>query len=415
MKLLLFILLLLGSPLVHAQDSLAVSFSEEQDSLPRLRFVDRYENVFMTKVPTRHMFKLSLTFLPDYLVSVEKSGHENTQYDLGYEFKVLPSWSVGAEVGANGGWGSAGQLTGTLTAKLYSRWYYDMRRRISEGKSVNNFTGNFLAVVGERLWGTESLDYGVNKIGLEFGLQRRFFTQSRLEMGIGLFYQDYNRSENSFWTVYDVSKSSRFAITSRTSMGLAFGDWKRNKNQPFCEVLHCDDFVQEQWKLLWPRLHLSQSYSNGTVGLSYERKIKSSPFSVNTQVIADYMRVSTRDLPIPSGTKRVGYDLQFQSSIQLRYYVKQRRAIRRGTGGNNLAGLYVGPYMDHLFYHRENIFEEQTSKKHLGLGAGAGFQQTMFKKAYVDLSFNMSHNLLKVTEDSKRYLGTIKMGFGLIF
>jgi hypothetical protein len=415
MRLLLLILLSLGCKLVHAQDSLVVSFSEEQDSLPRLRFVDRYENVFMTKVPTRHMFKLGLTFLPDYLVSAEKSGHGNTQYDLGYEFKMLPAWSVGAELGANGGWGTQGRLTGMLTAKLYSRWYYDMRRRIGEGKSVNNFTGNFLAVVAERLWGMENVDYRVNKIGLEFGLQRRFFTQSRLELGIGVFYQDYNRSESPFWTAYDVSKSSRFAIASRTSMGLAFGDWKRNKNEAFCEILHCDDFVQEQWKLLWPRLHLSQSYSNGTVGLSYERKIKSSPFSVNTQVTADFMRVSTRDLPIPSGEKRVGYDLQFQSSIQLRYYVNQRKAIRRGTGGNNLAGLYIGPHVDQLFYHLENVFEEQNNKKHLGLGAGAGFQQTMFKKAYVDLSFNMSHNLLKVTEESKRYLGSIRMGFGLIF
>jgi hypothetical protein len=236
MRLLLFILLLLAGPLVHAQDSLAVSFTEEQDSLPKQRFVDRYENVFMTKVPTRHMFKLGLTFLPDYMVSVEKSVHENTQYDLGYEFKMLPSWSVGAELGANGGWATEGRLTGMLTAKLYSRWYYDMRRRISEGKSVNNFTGNFVAVVAERLWGTENVDYRVNKIGLEFGLQRRFFTQSRLELGIGVFYQDYNRSESPYWMVYDVSKSSRFAIASRTSMGLAFGDWKRNKNQAFCEV-----------------------------------------------------------------------------------------------------------------------------------------------------------------------------------
>lgn len=57
----LFVLLLLLFPAAHAQDTVSVSYSEETDTLVKQRFLDRYENVFMTKVPTRHMFKIGLS------------------------------------------------------------------------------------------------------------------------------------------------------------------------------------------------------------------------------------------------------------------------------------------------------------------------------------------------------------------
>lgn len=50
---------------LHAQDSLRITYSQEQDTIVRQRFIDQYENVFMTKIPTRHMLKLSLVFSPN--------------------------------------------------------------------------------------------------------------------------------------------------------------------------------------------------------------------------------------------------------------------------------------------------------------------------------------------------------------
>lgn len=41
-----------------AQDTTRIVFSQEADTLVKQRFIDRYENIFMTKVPTRHMLKL---------------------------------------------------------------------------------------------------------------------------------------------------------------------------------------------------------------------------------------------------------------------------------------------------------------------------------------------------------------------
>src|SRR5690349_4619694 len=56
------LLILLISPTTVAQDTLRVTYSEEPDTLiVRQKFIDRYDNVFMTRVPTRNLFKAGYT------------------------------------------------------------------------------------------------------------------------------------------------------------------------------------------------------------------------------------------------------------------------------------------------------------------------------------------------------------------
>jgi hypothetical protein len=395
----------------YSQDSTEIKFSEEQDTLVQQRFIDRYENVFMTKVPTRHMFKLSLTFVPNYLFAVDNNAVQTTSYGLGYEFKISPILSVGTDVFINGGWGGAIGFVGALDGNIYGRWYYDMRHRINEGINVNNFTGNYVAVIAGKRWGKSETDYQLSSIGIEFGLQRRFLNNGRIEFAIGASYQQYSKGHYPIQLGYGVHKASDFAIASRTSMGLAFGDWKRNKNIEMCEVLRCDENVSQQWKLLWPKIYLSSQFIQGTIGLAYERKFGSSPVSVNAQVITDYLRIAPNEPA--SYPKIISNDVQVWPSLQLRYYLDQKQAIRNGKGGQNLSGLYLGPHSDFVFYQSETIYGEGRPKRHLGLGAAAGFQQTLFGKAYVDLSVSVSHNLLNTQPEVKHLLASFRAGFGI--
>jgi hypothetical protein len=403
--------LLLSFCAAYSQDSTEIKFSEEQDTLVKQRFIDRYENVFMTKVPTRHMFKLSLTFVPNYLFAVDNNAVQTTSYGLGYEFKISPILSVGTDVFINGGWGGAIGFVGALDGNIYGRWYYDMRHRINEGINVNNFTGNYIAVIAGKRWGKSETDYQLSSIGIEFGLQRRFLNNGRIEFAIGASYQQYSKGHYPIQLGYGVHKASDFAIASRTSMGLAFGDWKRNKNIEMCEVLRCDENISQQWKLLWPKIYLSSQFIQGTIGLAYERKFGSSPVSVNAQVITDYLRIALNEPA--SYPKIISNDVQVWPSLQLRYYLDQKQAIRNGKGGQNLSGLYLGPHSDFVFYQSETIYGEGRPKRHLGLGAAAGFQQTLFGKAYVDLSVSVSHNLLNTQPEVKHLLASFRAGFGI--
>ena len=96
MKIILFLLLVFICWQANAQDSTKITYSQEVDTLQKQRFIDRYENVFMTKVPTRHMFKIGLSqyyqALPAPLLDDKLLNSASLQ--LGYEFKFLPSFSL---------------------------------------------------------------------------------------------------------------------------------------------------------------------------------------------------------------------------------------------------------------------------------------------------------------------------------
>lgn len=94
--LLVCMVLVAGTLKVLAQDDVTISFSEDQDTLIKQRFIDRYENVFMTKVPTRHMFKIGLSQYYQAIAFPLRDDRilNNTSLHLGYEFKFLPAFSV---------------------------------------------------------------------------------------------------------------------------------------------------------------------------------------------------------------------------------------------------------------------------------------------------------------------------------
>lgn len=391
----------------RSQDSTKITYSLEPDTLVKQRFIDRYENVFMTKVATKHMFKLGLMFASNDMFSLGYSNTGSIIGHLGYEYKVSPALSVGTDFTANGGWGSEKGWMGTFTGSAYARWYYDIASRMRQGIQVNNFTGNYVSVVAERRWNTGAGSGKMDRFGLEYGLQRRFFNWGRLDFGVGVFYQNGYRPT---WWLTDLNGTNGLAIATRTSLGLAFGDWRKQRPDGYCEVLRCEDFVQQQWKLAWPRIFLSRYFMNGMAGLGYERKIKASPFSVNAQVFADFYHVAAK-LSTPNYIRS---EIQIHPSLQLRYYLTQKSAIRKGKSGNNLSGVYLAPQFDYLLYNNPGQTLQGANRTHLGIGAVAGYQQTLFKRAYVDFSLGFSKNLLTI-RGTQPYIMAGRMGFGLTF
>jgi hypothetical protein len=402
MKKLLLLLLLVFAGKLLAQDTIKIVYTSEQDTLVKQRFIDRYENVFMTKVPTRHMFKVGLEFYPLGGFNYGGSGIQIGWLTAGYEFKLTPSVSLGANIKSTGGWLSSSGWQGNLAASFQGRWYFDMNRRIAEGRSANNFSGNYLAIIAENNW----LDYSVNhmRAGVEFGLQRRFFNNGLLDFAAGVYYFDNPHNYSNLYR-----KINNFEISTRTTLGFAFGDWKRARNVPACDVFRCDEVVYSQWKVLWPIIRISH-ITTGSLGLAYERKLGNSPVSINTQISADYLFMAFTSISDSEIYNTSSY--QFRSSVQARHYFLQKRNIRKGRGGNNLSGFYAGPNLEYVYYHHSDIYNRD--KRHLGAGFTYGYQKTLFRNAYVDISGSQSWNLLRGQPGANR-LGSFKVGFGLTF
>jgi hypothetical protein len=177
---LILVFTLLSLPLC-AQDTTSITFSEEAIKLEDQRFVDRYENVFMTKIPTKRIFKLGYT----------ATAYKGTGLTAAFEYKVFPFLSFEAAIYSRTADEGDGiylervfrQLSGrNLFASAGSRWYPTMTRRIARQQSANNFTGSYVSFLYERSLGAIQYGHVRDHFSLTYGFQSRFLTSGFLDL-----------------------------------------------------------------------------------------------------------------------------------------------------------------------------------------------------------------------------------------
>jgi len=423
----ILVFILFFTNVVFAQDSTQISYSEIQDTLVKQRFIDRYENVFMTKVPTRHMFKVGIS---------QYNGGENRPlfkekpfYDLalqiGYEFKFLPAFSIALSSHIPN-YGISSNLKTALSNTLLDaqlRWYFDMKRRIRTGKSANNFSGNYIAL-NYYQFGTVIQDPKIKfdtQIGLRFGIQRRFFNSGYLDFSMGL------HQENQ-WFYYGLLHNWTFS--TQTSLGFAFGDWKKAKDIAVCDVFLCEENIEEQWKIKLPELTFGYYLNRIRAGVAYERRIKTSPLTLNLQfdvgISKGYNYFSSNELfnlkgpdSRYRGIMALSRELSMSFAIQPRYYFLQKSQLRRSKSNNGISSLYTGLNIEYNLYlgkHGFYGFNPDYTLPHfnqntLHVGPMIGFQQRVFKNGYIDL--NTSYNYKREfynSENSFGFRGNLSVG-----
>lgn len=400
---------------VLAQDSTQVTYSQELDTLVNQRFIDRYENVFLTKVPTRHLVKFGFANLSGSPFQTNKGLDDS--YQIGYEYKLFPVISVGVSA-------TMDQLfpyestTHTKKNTTYSvggviRWYYDMGRRMREGKNANNFNGNYFALVADNfIRFDEPEENKLTKIGIEFGIQRRI-RGAYVVLGIGSYYQNYSSAYFQQLDNESGNNISDITLSTHSSFGIAYYDWKRTDKAPNCDILTCDEIVTHQFKILWPNINISKNITSGSLHLAFEQKLAKSPISINAQMLANYSNYRFRGNPTTGGDNLFEENFQIQPSLQMRYYFLQKRQIKKGTGGNNLSGLYFGPYSDYIKYGSKSLGLKSVNE-HLGLGLIAGFQVTLLRNFYTEFYFAESWNVLNTKPDVSSAKGSLRLGFGFV-
>lgn len=397
--LLFFLLLSAGALETRAQDTLRISYAEESDTLTKQRFIDRYDNVFMTKVPTRHMFKIGLSqyYQARTFALSEDRAFNNTSLQLGYEFKFLPAFSIALAghipyYDMRTPFRESFQNT-VLDAQL--RWFMAMRKRIRAGKAANNFSGNYLAI----FYNMPSTRDDDPRIGLKLGFQRRFLNYGFMDFAIAL-------QQGTPFFHYGVFNN--WDLSTQASFGFAFGDWKKARIGPLCDVFLCDEFLSGQWKIRLPELTLGRYMIRTRTGVAYEQKIASSPFTINFQLNADYSD-GFNEIKAATFYTRFWYvnvrskEKTATLSIQPRYYFLSKVQRLRGRGGNGFSGPYAGINSAYVYYKGEHRFfrleAEDIRRTTQAIHAGPllGYQLRLFRHGYVDLntSYNIQNYLKK--------------------
>ncbi|ACT92571.1 hypothetical protein [Dyadobacter fermentans] len=400
-KALLRSLILAAGPFVaYAQDSIQVSYSEESDTLVKQRFLDRYEHVFMTKVPTRHMLKIGLS---QYYQAVDFPLRDdkilnNTSLKLGYEFKFLPAFSIALAghmpfFDLNMPLKTLVQYT-VMDAQI--RWFVGMGKRIRKGLSANNFSGNYVAVF-YNLPGTA--DNYNPKVGLKLGLQRRFLNHGFMDFSVAVFQGAYDGSPS---------------FSSQASLGIAFGDWKQISKAPLCDILLCDAQIMNQWKIRLPEITVGYYMNRLKAGVAFEQKLGAWPLTLNFQLDASmnngFNLIRYTDMPWNSygGYMQVYSREKIVSfSVQPRYYILTKRQQMKGRNTNGMSGIYGGINTQYYYYkgkHSDippNDLRQEDNIIHAG--PLLGFQLRLFNRGYFDC--NTSYNF-------QDYLKSTKTDFG---
>ncbi len=401
----LILLLLYAAVAGRAQDTISISYSEESDTLKKQRFLDRYENVFMTKVPTRHMFKIGLSqyYQAKVFALSDDRTINNTSLNLGYEFKFLPAFSIALSghipyYDLQTPFRESFQNT-VMDAQL--RWFMNMGRRIRKGKSANNFSGNYLAI----FYNMPSTSDDDPRIGLKLGFQRRFLNFGFMDFAIAL---------EQGTPFFHYGLINNWDLSTQASFGLAFGDWKKADIGPLCDVFLCDEHLTHQWKVRLPELTLGRYMIRIRTAIAFEQKIASSPFSINFQLNADHSD-GFNDIRNPESGGVFRYVMSRSKekavnlSAQARYYFLSKIQRLRGRGGRGFSGPYTGintAYVyykgDHRFY-RISISEVKSETTSIHTGPLLGYQLRLFRHGYVDC--NTSYNF-------KNYINSTETDFG---
>jgi hypothetical protein len=407
--LLIFQLLLVATWLsAQTADTTFQTVSQENGPLEKQRLQNRYDQVFGTQENTPWLFTLGYTGLSD-------NGSDRIR--AGVELKLLPAFSLHGSYGLGYSYSPSSPFnrsTSIFTHRfaVEPRWYYNMARRIREGKSANNVSGNYIGL--EAVLQTTKFEIGTMPVtlsqksfALRYGIQRRLFRYGFIDLGVGVGALKEDRT--AFQDPYN-DKWHLFA-NSHIGIGLALAKPSKERESPeYCDVLHCFEEERRMWKIDLYNLIRLNDFDNIRAQLSvgYEQKIGNSPFSVEVQ--GQFTRQRNHYTTRLSNPVEITYNRYIVgAALQPRYYYAQKRRIAKGKSGNNLSGVYLGAQLQwkeeqerfngyvcgvNGCFPEDSKFRKQTTSS----GFVWGIQHRLFQHGFVDLTVGVLMDRTRRTE-----------------
>ena len=401
-------------------------YSQESGTLQKQRFIDQYDYVFMTKEPTKWLLKVGVTS-----ISGTNWSDVGGTGVLGVEYKISPSLSLGFTGGLRS---DIGFRNSSVEGELFGRWYYDMSRRIKEGRSANNFSGNYVGVGTTRRY-----DYNdfiltqpdlnpLSKTSINsifWGMQRRFFQHGWADFRVSLGQYQY---DNSYLGRLGVTYPSINALWLFTSwqVGFAFGDLRPNRaKSQTCDVFKCMEWQRNWLKIRMPYVSASKYKQMIYLGAAFEHRIGNSAFSISLEdrLLLDGRNEHTQFQIINNTVIQTDYqyvvDWRNYVNLELRYYVFKKRQIAAGKSAANLSGIYAGINQGIGFgqssqFTVNGVLSGNRYQTNYWTAPLVGIQQRVFKNGFIDFKIGVPIKPLSPSEIPQRLTDNatdLKIGF----
>ncbi len=377
-------------------DTTFISISQENASLEKQQLMDSYDQVFGTLEPTRWLFALNFSAL---------SGNQDDLLRASAEVKLTPAISLHGAYGFGYESIAASPYRSETTTVSHRfavepRWYYAMPRRIRQGRGANNMSGNYIGLEGVFVRTNSNIGQlpvvgEQRSFALRYGVQRRLFRYGFLDIGFGL---GILKEERSAWRTPFKDEWHIFA-NSQIGIGLALARPRTTAaSGGYCDVLRCFREERQMWKIDLYNLIRINSLDDlkGQLSIAYERKLGTSPFSLQAQGEWSQAHSYTNYLfasPYLTNNNTATYS----GTLQSRYYYSQQQRIAKGKSGNNLSGVYVGGQLRWLAERDDELRVVScdadgvctrsgglTTTQNIGGGLLWGIQHRFFQHGFID-------------------------------
>ncbi len=177
----LSVIIVFFASLSFAQNSVSSEYSEEE--LDTTSFKYKYDYLVRAQEEKLQLIKIDLW------------SKAFNRLEFGYERKVVSNFSMLVKVGTRGlglfSWNrqDVSDIRDDLQAfyVIAPRYYYNLNKRIDEGKSANNFSADYISVQGEHSFHVNNSNYKAI-FSVLYGIQRRIGKYAYMDINFGPGY-----------------------------------------------------------------------------------------------------------------------------------------------------------------------------------------------------------------------------------
>ncbi|WP_337044096.1 hypothetical protein [Emticicia sp. 17c] len=464
-KLIILLITLLPIIVVGQTDSVKVSFSEESvTKFEKTTLIDEYEKAFGNNRVVKSAFRIgpanaNMQANIETLRSIYPFVYFAKSFTPIFEFEQkigIDKSFIVSYVGRN-------TRKSVMTENIFTletRWYYEMKKRVAEGRQKPNITGKYLSLKAlvnlydyisyssiilfkpQTFFFRPTSSYSVNW-GWQFGNNVNFGFSAGLlhgnKAGIdqenGWLNEKQSNKKDISWFI---------SSNARAGLGLYLPMKKKIANNT-CDFLQCNYEVNQLLKVnLANAFYLDKYQQQVKLDVAYERKIGHSPLSVNSNITGTFSNYTTytqtgmsldttynSNGDIQSIISYVTYkpDLKGRQTYvakleeQLRYYIGMNKRVARGQSASNLNGFYVGLTGSYqvasalsTFIDFDGIREVNGSEKQINVGLMLGYQVQTNRKSFIDVSTSILRQKIITPVPRPGLLNTIldfslKLGF----
>jgi hypothetical protein len=387
----------------------SLRYSQETGTLEKQAFVNASDYVFMAREEAKWLVKTNYGAM---LTNRSILGDFEYTLEIGGEVKLTPSIAINGLLGYNHK--SEQAIRGFWYGQIEPRWYYNMPKRIAQGRSTNNFSGNYFSLKFTQF--TDRSKEGFpserdfktphQRLMLAYGMQRRVLNYGFFDFSLNAGWQRDNNYEGQYVlnggryrpVSWQNNPLEGFSARSEIRLGLALGGAKRKTTLPVCDIFRCFEEENSLFKIDMTKLfYVAPNQANLTFSMAYEKKLKKTAWSLNQELRADYSYSFEKYSDGYAMTTIESNGTMFRYVLEPRYYYNLNKRIRKGKSANNLSGNYLALHnfnrLSHTFLEIRPGNEPNRKQLVTAIGAVWGIQRRMFNHGFFDAKFGIVRKL----------------------